>query len=89
MGVANIASISSQLIQHNMPADLPVMAIACATTPRELRVVGQLDDIAQKVTALPADVPVLFIIGHVVSLYAPALLQAALTCQGAGMDAYA
>ena len=35
MGVANIAEISSQLIRHGMPADLPVMAIACATTPHE------------------------------------------------------
>ncbi len=89
MGVANIAEISSQLIRHGMPTDLPVMAIACATTPREQRVVGQLDDIAEKLSVLPAQVPVLFIIGHVVSLYEPALLQAALTCQGAGMDAYA
>jgi uroporphyrin-III C-methyltransferase len=89
MGVANIAEISSQLIGHGMPADLPVLAIASATTPRELRVIGQLDDIVQKVAGLPESVPVLFVIGHVVSLYPAAVLQAALTCQGAGMDAYA
>ena len=62
---------------------------ASATTPRELRVIGQLDDIVQKVAGLPESVPVLFVIGHVVSLYPAAVLQAALTCQGAGMDAYA
>lgn len=89
MGVSNIAEISAQLIRHGMPQDLPVLAIACATTPREQRMTGQLDDIAAKAAALPTGVPVLFIIGHVVSLYAPALLQAALTCEGAGMDAYA
>lgn len=89
MGVSNIAEISSQLIAHGMSAELPVLAIASATTPQELRVVGQLDDIAQKAVGLPKNVPALFIIGHVVALYAPALLQAALTCQGAGMDAYA
>lgn len=89
MGVANIGEISSQLQMHGMSADLPVLAIANATTPQELRVIGQLDDMAKKVVDLPKGVPVLFIIGHVVSLYVPALLQAALTCQGAGMDAYA
>ncbi|WP_022705017.1 uroporphyrinogen-III C-methyltransferase [Pseudorhodobacter ferrugineus] len=89
MGVANIAEISSRLIAHGMSADLPVLAIASATTPQELRVIGQLDDIVHKAACLPKHVPVLFIIGHVVSLYVPALLQAALTCQGAGMDAYA
>ncbi|MGO4908068.1 uroporphyrinogen-III C-methyltransferase [Pseudorhodobacter sp. W20_MBD10_FR17] len=89
MGVANMPEISLQLINHGMPSDLPVMAIACATTPRELRVTGQLDDIAAKATTLPYGLPVLFIIGHVVSLYAPALLHAALACEGAGMHAYA
>ena len=89
MGLANIAEISSQLVHHGMPADMPVLAISSATTPRELRVVGQLDDIARQLADLPEKVPVLFIIGHVVSLYAPAVLQSALACQGAGMDAYA
>lgn len=89
MGLANIAEIACQLVFHGLPGDIPVLAISSATTPREQRVVGQLDDIAHKLADLPEAVPVLFIIGHVVSLYAPALLQSALTCQGAGMDAYA
>lgn len=89
MGVANIAEISARLVAHGMAADMPVLAIASATTPQELRVLGQLDDIADKAQGLPQAVPVLFIIGHVVSLYVPALLQAALQCEGAGMDAYA
>jgi uroporphyrin-III C-methyltransferase len=89
MGVANMPEISDQLIRYGMPHDLPVMAIACATTPRELRVTGRLDDIAAKAAVLPDGLPVLFIIGHVVSLYAPAVLHAALACDGAGMDAYA
>jgi len=89
MGLANIAEISDRLIAHGMAADVPVLAIASATTPREMRVIGQLDDIAQKAAVLPPQIPVLFVIGHVVSLYAPAVLQMALSCQGAGMDAYA
>jgi uroporphyrin-III C-methyltransferase len=89
MGVANMPEISARLVQHGMPHDMPAMAIACATTPRELRLTGQLDDIAQKAGTLPDGSPVLFIIGHVVSLFAPALLHAAQTCEGAGMDAYA
>lgn len=89
MGAANIAEISSRLIGHGMPADLPVLAIACATTPRERRVIGQLDDIAIKVAAFPPRIPVLFVIGHVVSLYGPTVMAAVLVCDGAGMDAYA
>ena len=89
MGAANIDEISSQLIRHGMPADLPVLAIACATTPRERRVIGQLDDIALKIAGFMPRSPVLFVIGHVVSLYAPAVMAAALVCDGAGMDAYA
>ncbi len=89
MGVANMPEISAELIHHGMPRDLPVLAIACATTPREIRLTGQLDDIAAKAELLPDGIPVLFVIGHVVSLYAPAVLHAALTCAGAGMDAYA
>jgi uroporphyrin-III C-methyltransferase len=69
MGAANIAEISSRLIAHGMPGDLPVLAINNGTTRYERRLVGRLDDIAGQVRDAAFTGPVLFIIGHVVSLY--------------------
>lgn len=70
MGVANIGQIALRLIAEGMPAGLPVMAVANATTPREARLVSRLDRIALEMRDWPAEGPVLFFIGHVVSLYA-------------------
>ena len=71
MGVANIAAIARQLMAHGLPADLPVLAVASATTPREMRVLSTLARIAADVSDARPEAPVLFIIGHVVSLYRP------------------
>lgn len=71
MGVANIGQIALGLIAEGMPAGLPVMAVANATTPREARLVTRLDRIAAEMRDWPVEEgPVLFIIGHVVSLCA-------------------
>jgi uroporphyrin-III C-methyltransferase len=70
MGRANIGQIAMGLIAEGMPASLPVMAIANATTPREARLVSRLDRIALDMQDWPEDGPVLFFIGAVVSLYA-------------------
>lgn len=89
MGAGTIAEISCQLMRHGLPADLPVLAVGSATTPRELRVLSTLGGIAGEIARTAPDAPVLFIIGHVVSLYEPALLARAMACEGAGIDAYA
>lgn len=89
MGAANIAEISTQLMAHGLPGDLPVMAVASATTPREERIVAQLATIEAEVARVQPQAPVLFVIGHVVSLYDAVIVQTALTCEGAGMEAYA
>ncbi len=65
----NIPEISAKLRQHGLPDTLPVMAIASATTPREKRLVSTLDMIEQDVAKADLKAPVLFVIGHVVSLY--------------------
>ncbi|MDH3264200.1 MAG: uroporphyrinogen-III C-methyltransferase [Paracoccaceae bacterium] len=70
MGVANIGQIALRLIAEGMPAGLPVMAVANATTPREARLVSRLDRIALEMRDWPVEGPVLFFIGHVVSLHA-------------------
>lgn len=70
MGAANIAEISMQLMANGLPGNLPVMAVEAATTPRERRLVSRLDTIARETALAALNAPVLFVIGHVVSLYA-------------------
>ncbi|MEZ5777429.1 MAG: uroporphyrinogen-III C-methyltransferase [Paracoccaceae bacterium] len=89
MGAANIAEIAFHLMRHGMPAGLPVMAVASATTPRETRIISTLGSIAADIAAGEPEAPVLFVVGHVVSLYGSAVLADALACEGAGMAAYA
>ncbi len=69
MGAANIAEISERLIDAGMPPSLPVLAVASATTPRERRLVSRLDRIAADADQARFSGPVLFVVGHVVSLY--------------------
>lgn len=69
MGAANIAEIALRLMAEGLPGALPVLAISNATTPRETRLVSRLDRIGLDIAETPMRAPVLFIIGHVVSLY--------------------
>ncbi|GAB4361656.1 MAG: hypothetical protein Kow00114_16340 [Kiloniellaceae bacterium] len=81
MGAANIAEIAERLIAHGMPAALPVMAVANATAPDERHVLSCLGRIAADAARHQLCGPVLFVIGHVVSLYhrCPAGVLALLT----------
>lgn len=91
MGAANIADIANELMRHGMPETLPVMAVASATTPREVRLISALDCIAADVALADLPAPVLFVIGHVVSLYrgAEADLSAALLPEPQRMHVHA
>ena len=75
----NIAKIASQLIRHGLASSLPVMAVSAATTPRQRHVFSDLSRISTSAQGFEADAPVLFVIGHVVSLGAEAALGAAAT----------
>ena len=74
MGAANMAEIATRLMDHGMPADLPVMAVSHASTPRERRLRSDLAGVAQAFQADPMPAPVLFIIGHVAALAEDAAL---------------
>lgn len=74
MGAANIAEIALNLMREGLPGALPVLAVSEATTPRETRLVSRLDRIGLDMAADPLPAPVLFVIGHVVSLYRDAAL---------------
>ncbi|WP_299623270.1 uroporphyrinogen-III C-methyltransferase [Pelagibius sp.] len=91
MGAANIAEIAARLIAQGMPASLPVLAVASATTPRERRLVSQLDEIAADAAEAGFAGPVLFVIGQVVSLYrsCPAEVLAMLAARPLRDAAYA
>ena len=86
MGASNIAEIASELTAAGMPADLPVMAVAAATTPREVRLISTLAGIAATVAAAAPEAPVLFVIGHVVSLYRGAEAGLAATAHAGAMQ---
>jgi uroporphyrin-III C-methyltransferase len=89
MGVQNIAEIAFHLMRHGLPASVPVLAVSAATTPRETRLASTLGSIAADVARVQPDAPVLFVIGHVVSLYQSISVADAAVCEGAGMAAYA
>ncbi|WP_417807837.1 uroporphyrinogen-III C-methyltransferase [Thioclava sp.] len=76
MGAMNIGDISGELMRNGLPAALPVMAIASVTTPREKRLLSTLETIADDVEGAALAAPVLFVVGHVVSLYEAAALPA-------------
>ncbi|HMQ92520.1 MAG TPA: uroporphyrinogen-III C-methyltransferase [Amaricoccus sp.] len=83
MGVATMAEIAARLMAHGMPGDLPVLAVAEATTPRERRLVSRLDAIARDAREAGLAAPVLFVVGRVAALAAPPPLAAQLRAMAA------
>jgi uroporphyrin-III C-methyltransferase len=69
MGAANMAEIAERLIAHGAAPDLPALAVASATTPRERRLVSTLALVGRDVAEAGMAAPVLFIVGAVVTLY--------------------
>ena len=69
MGAATIEGIVRELIAHGMPPELPAMAICAATTPKERRLRTRLGALSADAKRQNFTGPVLFIIGHVASLY--------------------
>lgn len=74
MGAANMAEIAARLIAAGLPVDLPVLAVAHATTPREMRMPSTLAQIGADLARTPMDAPVLVVIGRVAGLYHTAAL---------------
>lgn len=83
MGAANMAEIAAHLIAAGMPVDLPVLAVAHATTPRELRMLSNLARIGADLARTPMEAPVLFIVGRVAGLYDTAALPPPRELRGA------
>lgn len=68
MGAMNIGDIATELMRNGMPTTLPVMAVASVTTPREKRLISTLERVEEDFAKTPLAAPVLFFVGHVVSL---------------------
>ncbi len=68
MGAMNIGEIAFSLMRYGLPASMPVLAVSAATTTSERRLLSNLGSIAATVAVGDLEAPVLFVIGHVVSL---------------------
>ena len=71
MGRANIREIANRLMEHGCAADLPVLAVCNGTTSKEQHIQTKLCRVARDVSEVGHDGPMLFLIGHVVSLMQP------------------
>lgn len=68
MGLANIAEIAAELVDHGRSGATPVAAISKGTQGSQQQVVSTLDRIAADVAHAALPSPVLFVIGEVVDL---------------------
>ncbi len=68
MGLVGLKEICEKLIEHGVPATMPVAVVQQGTTQRQKVVTATLADLAEKVTAAEMKPPCLTIIGEVVQL---------------------
>lgn len=68
MGVKNIETITSRLIENGMSPETPVAIIQWGTTPRQKTVTGNLANMAGRVASEGITPPALIVVGKVVSL---------------------
>jgi uroporphyrin-III C-methyltransferase/precorrin-2 dehydrogenase/sirohydrochlorin ferrochelatase len=69
MGLVGLDEITQQLMAHGMRADMPVALISHGTRPNQQIVIGEVNNIAQKVVESGIKAPTLTIIGDVVKLH--------------------
>lgn len=68
MGLVGLDQICAKLIAHGLPANMPAAVVQQGTTIRQRVVVGDLRDLAAKVSAAELKPPCLIIVGEVVRL---------------------
>ena len=68
MGLVGLKEICEKLIEHGVPASMPVAVVQQGTTQRQKVVTATLSDLAEKVAAAGMKPPCLTIIGEVVKL---------------------
>src|SRR5262245_49259613 len=68
MGMERLGTVTSEMLRHGVPGDLPVALVRWATTGQQETVTGTLSDIAQKAEAKSFEAPAVAVFGDVVSL---------------------
>ncbi len=68
MGLVGLDEITQQLMAHGMRSNMPVALISHGTRPNQQIVIGEINNIAQKVVESGIKAPTLTIIGDVVKL---------------------
>jgi uroporphyrinogen III methyltransferase/synthase len=68
MGAERLTAITSEMISYGMRRDLPVAFIRWASTGRQQTMIGNLQNIAQRVTEAGLTAPAIVVFGDVVSL---------------------
>jgi uroporphyrin-III C-methyltransferase/precorrin-2 dehydrogenase/sirohydrochlorin ferrochelatase len=68
MGLVGLDQICAKLIEHGLPANMPAAVIQQGTTMRQRVVVGDLSNLAAKVSVAELKPPCLIIVGEVVKL---------------------
>ncbi|MGM0593193.1 MAG: siroheme synthase CysG [Pseudomonadota bacterium] len=69
MGLKGLPIICQQLMEHGLPADLPVALVQQATTPRQRVFTGTLADMPERIASEEVKPPTLIIVGNVVKLH--------------------
>ncbi|MCA1797164.1 MAG: uroporphyrinogen-III C-methyltransferase [Geobacteraceae bacterium] len=69
MGLTNIATICTRLIDHGRAADTPVAVVSNASTPKQRTLIATLADAAQEVECQAVTSPAVILIGEVVRLH--------------------
>ena len=68
MGMGRLADIAAALIAGGRPVDEPVGVVQWGTTPRQRHLVGQLSDIAARVSEAGLGSPAVVVVGRVAAL---------------------
>ena len=68
MGLENIETITSKLMENKMNSDVPCAVIMRGTTSKQKKVIGTLKDITSKVKEAKLESPCIIVIGEVVKL---------------------
>lgn len=68
MGLVGLAEICQQLMAYGMRPDMPVALVSHGTTPKQKVLIGEIQNIAEKVVNSGIKAPTLTIIGDVVKL---------------------
>lgn len=69
MGLKGLPVICEKLMEHGLPADMPIALVQQATTPRQRVFTGTLGTMPERIKDVTVKPPTLIIVGEVVTLH--------------------